>query len=227
MKQNFNKYIVLAALLFALGGLKVLLFIDLASFVFAFLILLLVIRIPEDRSGNDSFALSIVNALMGIGGIAGGLIVATRRFSKNNVKMIYVSAMLSFLLGDVMMGAGRNVIFWAIAGFAASFPIPFINAGQNVILYQRVPEQIQGRVFAVRNAIQFSTIPLGILLGGFLADYIFEPFMMSKNAVSSVLHVLVGQGAGSGMAVMFLCTGVLGCLFSLVSYRQKEIQKLS
>ena len=82
-------------------------------------------------------------------------------------------------------------------------------------------------MFAVRNAIQFSTIPMSILLGGFLADYVLEPFMMSDNAVSSVLHVLVGQGAGSGMAVMFLCTGVLGCLFSLVSYRQKEIQKLS
>ena len=272
---------VLAASLFALGGLKILLFIDLASFVFAFLILLLVLRIPEDiqekaekqsafegcsegfrylrhnrgiftiiitmallnffsrltyenilspmilaRSGNDSIALGVVNAVMGVGGIVGGIIVATGKFSKNNVKMIYVSAMLSFLLGDVMMGAGRNVVFWAIAGFAASFPIPFINAGQNVILYQRVPEQIQGRVFAVRNAIQFSTIPAGILLGGFLADYVFEPFMMSENAVSSVLHVLVGQGTGSGMAVMFLCTGIMGCLFSLVSYRQKEIQKL-
>lgn len=92
------------------------------------------------RSGNDSFALGIVNALMGIGGIAGGLIVATGKFSKNNVKMIYVSAMLSFLLGDVMMGAGRNVVFWAFAGFAASFPIPFINAGQNVIFVNLVSQ---------------------------------------------------------------------------------------
>ena len=272
---------VLAAALFAIGGLKILLFIDLVSFVFAFLILLLVIQIPEDlhdkaekkpmlegcsegfrylrdnrgiftiiitmallnffsrltyenilspmilaRSGNDSIALGIVNAVMGIGGIVGGIIVAAGKFSKNNVKMIYVSAMLSFLLGDVMMGTGRNVVFWAIAGFAASFPIPFINAGQNVILYQRVPEQIQGRVFAVRNAIQFSTIPAGILLGGFLADYVFEPFMATENTVSAVLRVLVGQGAGSGMAVMFLCTGIMGCLFSLVSYQQKEIQKL-
>lgn len=173
-----------------------------------------------------NFVIGFMNALMGIGGIVGGLIVATGKSSKNNIKMIYVSAMLSFLLGDVMMGAGRNVIFWAIAGFAASFPIPFINAGQNVILYQRVPEQIQGRVFAVRNAVQFSTIPLGILLGGFLADYVFEPFMMSENAVSSVLHVLVGQGAGSGMAVMFLCTGVLGSLFSLISFRKKELLEL-
>lgn len=273
---------VLAAALFAFGGLKVLLLIDLSSFIVAFLVLLFVIKIPEDehkkeekksifagcsegfhylrqnrgiftiivtmallnffsrltyenilspmilaRSANNSIALGIVNAVMGIGGIVGGIIVATGKFSKNSVRMIYLSVMFSFLLGDVMMGAGRNIIFWSIAGLAASFPIPFIDAGQNVILYRKVPEEIQGRVFAVRNALQFSTIPLGILLGGFLADYVFEPFMMTENALSSALHILVGEGTGSGMAVMFLCTGLLGSLFSFVSYRQKEIQNLA
>lgn len=93
-------------------------------------------------------------------------------------------------------------------------------------MYQKVPEQIQGRVFAVRNAIQFSTIPLGILLGGFLADYVFEPFMRKENGISTVLHTLVGAGSGSGMAVMFLCTGILGSLFSIISYRKKVIQEL-
>ena len=44
--------------------------------------------------------------------------------------MIYISAMLSFLLGDVMMGAGRNIIFWAFASFAASFPIPLSMQGK-------------------------------------------------------------------------------------------------
>lgn len=272
---------VLSASIFAFGGLKFILLIDLLSFIVAFLILLFVIKIPEDlpkcsdkssifegcgegfqylkrnqgilviiitmallnffsrltyenilspmilaRSGNNSVVLGIVNAVMGIGGIVGGMIVAAGKFSKNNVKMIYVSAMLSFLLGDVMMGVGRNVVFWSLAGLMASLPIPFINAGQNVILYKTVPENMQGRIFAVRNALQFSTIPIGILLGGFLADYLFEPLMLTNNAVTAPLHILVGTGNGSGMAVMFLCTGILGCLFSFISYRQKEIQKL-
>ena len=272
---------VLSASIFAFGGLKFILLIDLLSFIVAFLVLLFVIKIPEDlpkqsdkssifegcsegfqylkrnqgifviiitmallnffsrltyenilspmilaRSGNNSVVLGIVNAVMGIGGIVGGMIVAAGKFSKNNVKMIYVSAMLSFLLGDVMMGVGRNVVFWSLAGLMASLPIPFINAGQNVILYKTVPENMQGRIFAVRNALQFSTIPIGILLGGFLADYVFEPLMLTNNAVTAPLHILVGTGNGSGMAVMFLCTGILGCLFSFISYRQKEIQKL-
>lgn len=272
---------VIASFLFAVSGLKVILLIDLGSFVAAFFILLFLIPIPEReieeenrvsvlagckegfdflvhnrgifmvvltmallnffsrltyenilspmilaRSGNNSMVLGIVNAVMGIGGIVGGIIVSTGKMSKNNVKMIYVSAVISFLFGDLLMGAGRNVVAWSVAGVAASLPIPFINAGQNVIFYSKVPDKMQGRVFAVRNAIQYSTIPIGILLGGVLADYVFEPFMASDCAVAAVLHLLVGEGKGSGMALMFLCTGILGSLFSYASYRRKELQDL-
>lgn len=272
---------VIASFLFAVSGLKVILLIDLGSFVAAFFILLFLIPIPEReieeenrvsvlagckegfdflaynrgifmvvltmallnffsrltyenilspmilaRSGNNSIVLGIVNAVMGIGGIVGGIIVSTGKMSKNNVKMIYVSAVISFLFGDLLMGAGRNVVAWSVAGVAASLPIPFINAGQNVIFYSKVPDKMQGRVFAVRNAIQYSTIPIGILLGGVLADYVFEPFMASDCAVAAALHLLVGEGKGSGMALMFLCTGILGSLFSYASYRRKELQDL-
>ncbi len=272
---------VLAASLFALGGLKLILIIDLCSFVFAFLVLLFVLKIPENipqklekksmfagctegllflrsnkgifmiiitmallnffsrltyenilspmilaRSNNNSVVLGVVNAIMGIGGIIGGIIVSTGKLKRSSIKMIYISAIISFLLGDIMMGVGRNVIIWSLGGLAASLPIAFISAGQMVILYRYVPEEIQGRIFAVRNAIQFSTIPLGILLGGFLADYVFEPFMMTETPITKVLHLIVGTGAGSGMAVMFLCTGVLGAIFSFVSYQQKAIKDL-
>ncbi|XCP85929.1 MFS transporter [Roseburia hominis] len=272
---------VAAASLFVFGGLRLILVIDLASFLFAFCVLLFVLKIPEDqarkgekksafagcregfvylrekneifmvvltmallnffsrltyenilspmilsRSANDSVILGIVNAVMGMGGIAGGIIVSTGKVKASSAKMIYISALLSFLLGDLMMGIGRNVIAWSFAGLAASMPIPFIQAGQMVILYRNIPEELQGRVFAVRNAIQFGSIPLGILLGGLLADYVFEPFMLRDNVVTLALRVLVGEGVGSGMAVMFLCTGVLGASFSFMFYRRKDIREL-
>ena len=50
--------------------------------------------------------------------------------------------------------------------------------------------------------------------------------MMTDNPVAIILQKMVGTGAGSGMAVLFLCTGVLGALFSFISYRQKTIRNL-
>ena len=59
-----------------------------------------------------------------------------------------------------------------------------------------------------------------------MADFVFEPFMQSGSGAAVALGQLVGMGTGSGMAVMFLCTGILGAVFSLMAYRKKEIQDL-
>ncbi|MBQ9608491.1 MAG: MFS transporter [Lachnospiraceae bacterium] len=224
---------ILAATLFGFGSLWLVLVIDLCTFVFAFFILLFVLKIPENilspmilARSNSNIALGVVNTVMGIGGIIGGVIVSTGKLNVNSAKMIYLSAMFSFLFGDITMALGKNVILWSLEGLAASLPIPFITAGSSLILYKYIPEEMQGRIFSIRNAIQFSTIPIGIILGGFLADYVFEPFMTKQNNIVFLLQMLVGKGAGSGMAIMFLLTGISGSIFSLICYRQKYIQKL-
>lgn len=178
------------------------------------------------RSGGNDNVFGIVSGLLGVGGIAGGLYVSFFKLPKSSIKTIYFSAAFSFIAGDLLMGLGQNVWNWCIAGLAASVPIPFISVGQNVILYHRISIEMQGRVFAVRNAVQYATIPIGILLGGFLADYVFEPFMQSGKPLALLLQRVVGAGAGSGMAVMFLCTGVLGCSTSILWYRNHEIKKM-
>ncbi len=100
-------------------------------------------------------------------------------------------------------------------------------ANQNSILYKKIPVTMQGRVFAVRNAVQYSTIPIGIVLGGALADYVFEPFMKTNNEVVLILAKIVGSGAGSGMAVMFLCTGICGFTISMMACFNRYIRKLN
>lgn len=272
---------MLASFLFAAGGLPVILLVDLASFIFAFCVLLFFVSIPEGkqekrddspfagiaegfaflkkekgilyimltmalinffsrltyenilspmilaRSSGDSVALGLVNACMGAGGIAGGIIVSAKKESRHKAAAIYVSAALSFLFGDLLMAVGKNVFWWSAAAVCASLPIPFIMANQNTILYQKIPAAMQGRVFAVRNAIQYSTIPVGIILGGCLADYVFEPFMSSGNRLAGMLGTIVGDSAGSGMAAMFLCTGICGFTVSMVSCFNREIKKLN
>ncbi len=271
---------MMAAFLFAAGGLPLILLIDLVSFAFAFCVLLFVIAIPEQvqektyrspfagmaegfaflksekgilymmltmalinffsrltyenilspmilsRSSGDSNVLGIVNACMGAGGIAGGILVSVKKESCHKAEAIFASTALSFLFGDLMMAVGKNVFWWTAAAVAASLPIPFVMANQNTILYRKIPSAMQGRVFAVRNAIQYSTIPVGIILGGCLADYVFEPFMVSGNRLAGAVGTMVGNDAGSGMAAMFLCTGICGFTVSILSCFNREIKKL-
>jgi DHA3 family macrolide efflux protein-like MFS transporter len=170
------------------------------------------------RSGSKN-VLGLVSGILGVGGIVGGAIAAKLPAPRNIVRRIFGMAAVSFVFGDLLMGAGRAPLFWVLAAVGGSLPIPILDAGYQYVLYTQTPQQLQGRVFAARNALQYSTIPMGILLGGFLADRVFEPFMAGSSAAARALQAVVGAGAGSGMAVMFLMTGALGILSSLVGAR--------
>lgn len=178
------------------------------------------------RSGGNETTLGIVTGFIGIGGILGGIAVTFIKFPSSRVKVIYFSTFLSFLVGDLLMGLSKNIWMWCISAVATSVVIPFVNAGINAIMYEQVPVDKQGRVFSVRNALQNACIPIGILLGGYLAEYIFEPLMQQDIRLVKILEKLVGTGTGNGMSVMFLCTGILGALTSTVWYWNKHIRKL-
>jgi len=164
---------------------------------------------------------------MGAGGILGGILVSTRKMPKNKVKMLFYSAAISFVCGDLMMAFGQNVFVWSIAAIAASLPIPFTMAAQSVLIYTNVREDVQGRVFAVKNAMKFVAIPMGILLGGALSEYVFEPFVRSGSSFSSLIVRLLGNSRGTGMAIMFLCTGITGFVCCMLLSRSKRVKELS
>lgn len=178
------------------------------------------------RSGHSEAVLAVVNLVIGAGGILGGLYVSVRPLPRDQIRLLYGAAGVSFLLGDLLMAFGRGLPLWIPAALAASVPISFVAAAQQSILYRAVPREMLGRVFAIRNAIQFSAIPAGILLGGALADYVFTPLALSGGGAGRLIRRLFGATGGSGMAAMFFLTGLLGGLFCAMAFRSRGVQSL-
>lgn len=89
-----------------------------------------------------------------------------------------------------------------------------------------MPVALQGRVFVARDTLQYCTIPLGYLLGGFFADYVFEPFMQSNVRLRYLFEKIVGEGTEAGIALMFLITGILGTVISLLGLNCDNIKQL-
>jgi hypothetical protein len=112
------------------------------------------------------------------------------------------------------------------AAFAGNLPLPFLNANLTTIMRTNVPVEMQGRVFSTRDTFQYITIPIGLFLGGSLADQVFEPFMSNVSPIQQALSKLVGLGRGSGMAVIFLITGIVGFFASLVAMRNPIYKSL-
>ena len=78
---------------------------------------------------------------------------------------------------------------------------------------------MQGRVFSARDTLQYITVPIGLFLGGVLADHVFEPFMLADSPIRQALSNVVGTGKGSGIAVIFLIAGIVGFAASLISLK--------
>ena len=93
--------------------------------------------------------------------------------------------------------------------------IPLMNANMDVIFRNTIPVEMQGRVYACRNTLQFFTIPIGFLLGGALVDGVFEPLMAAQPA-GGALARLFGEGKGSGAAMLFAAIGVIGVAICLI-----------
>lgn len=178
------------------------------------------------RTSNNSQILGLVKSAIGAGGIIGGIIVSTKRLPEKRVNTIFISAGFSFLFADILMGIGRNQFVWMFAAFMGSLPIPFLNAAETSLLYTKVPKDMQRSIFSIRGALQFMTMPLGYITGGFLADYIFEPLMCDSMVLQIVFWPLVGYGAGSGIGIIFVFAGILGIVLSFVGFKNESIQKL-
>jgi len=178
------------------------------------------------RTGDNQITLGMVSSSIGIGTLAGSILVTIVKPAKSKTKVIFLSCAVSFLLCDVLWGIGRNVAIWVFAAFAGNLPLPFLNANLTTIMRTKVPVEMQGRVFSARDTFQYITIPIGLFLGGFLADNIFEPFMLNTSPVQKILSNLVGTGKGSGMAVIFLITGAVGFFSSLLSSKNPIYKEL-
>ena len=179
------------------------------------------------RTGGSELMLGIVNAVIGAGGIAGGCLVALLPPPRNRVRVIFLGCAVSFLAGDPFFATGRSLAFWIPAALLGNLPLPFVIACDLAIFRAKVPVAMQWRIFALRSALQFGTMPLGYLAGGLLADRVFEPFMAGGSAGAKLLEHIVGGGPGSGMAVMFLLSGTAGVAASLLFCRVRGLASLN
>ncbi len=198
-------------------------FINLLAFMTGFGILPAMIL---KRSGGSQAALSMVSSAVGLGTLAGSILVTLMKPFKSRTRVIFGSCAISFLLCNVLWALGRNVPIWVFAAFVGNMPLPFLNANLTTVMRTKVPTDLQGRVFSTRDTIQYCTIPLGLFLGGYLADNVFEPFMAGSSHLSLFLMKLVGMGKGTGMAVMFLITGIIGLVSCLISLKSVAFRSL-
>lgn len=167
--------------------------------------------IPSPAGGNN--VLGIVSSCSGIAMVFGSVIVSVMPKPENRVRIIYLSMLFSLATENFILALTRSPAAWCIAQILGWIFIPVMSTNQNVIMRNTVPVNLQGRIFACRNTLQFFTIPIGLLAGGFMVDSVCEPFMAGRN---DIFTILFGSGKGSGAAMMLFILGVLGTMHCVI-----------
>ena len=167
--------------------------------------------LPNPRGGN--FILGIVTSCSGIAMVAGSIIATFMPKPKDRVKVIYLSMLFSLGTENFLLAFSRLPLLWCIGQILGWIFVPVMSTNQNVIMKNSIPVKLQGWVYACRNTLQFFTIPIGLVFGGFMVDEVCEPIMKGN---AEILHFLFGNGKGSGAALMMFILGVLGTGMCLV-----------
>ena len=168
--------------------------------------------LPNPKGGQA--ILGIVTSCSGVAMIFGSLIVSVLPKPKDRVRVVYLTMLFSLGTENFLMAFSREPYVWCIGQIVGWILVPVMGANLDVILRSSIPVELQGRVYACRNTLQFFTIPIGLFWGGFMVDSVCEPFMATQGGLT-ILNTLFGVGKGSGAALMMFILGVSGSLISL------------
>lgn len=98
---------------------------------------------------------------------------------------------------------------------------PFIEATESTLIQKVVPYEKQGRVFGFAQSVESAASPITTLLIWPLTQLIFIPLMTTGRG-ARLLGDWFGTGADRGIALVFICAGLLGLCITVVAFYSKR-----
>jgi MFS family permease len=122
---------------------------------------------------------------------------------------------LTFYAPFIALLSGVNWFFYSIQASCSQ-----------AIWQKKVAPDMQGRVIALRRTVTQFPVVLSRLMGGVLADYIFEPLLVVGGPLAPSVGRLTGVGPGRGIAFMYLLTGLLLVIHTAQSLRNRRLTQV-
>jgi DHA3 family macrolide efflux protein-like MFS transporter len=162
----------------------------------------------------------VLGTMMSIGGtgmLVGGGVMSVWGGPKRRINGVLG---FLFLTGAFILigGLQPSIYLTTAAAFGFFFCIPFVGASSQAIWQSKVTPDVQGRVFATRSMIAQLAAPVAMLLAGPLADYLFEPLLVTDGLLTGSVGQFIGTGRGRGIGLMFIVAGVLTMLTTIGGY---------
>lgn len=204
------------------GLLALLIFFAITNFLTGIIIIL---STPLVLSFASVRVLGAVLSSAGLGMIFGSLTMTLWGGPKKLIQGVLVPELV---LGITIILAGSRPYPLLVASmvFLFAFCIPIIMSCSQAIWQSKVEPEVQGRVFAVRRMIAWSTLPLAYAIAGPLADHVFKPLMRPNGHLYTALVPFLGTGAGRGIGLMFFAVGLCALIVATWAYFYPPLRQI-
>ncbi|MGH9360382.1 MAG: MFS transporter [Thermoanaerobaculia bacterium] len=187
--------------------------------------MLTVLIVPLVLSLASVKTLGTVLSIASSGLLVGSLVMAAWGGPARRLQGIFGPLLLQgvvLLLG----GARESVPLIAAAAFLYLLGFPIINACSQAIWQSKVAPDVQGRVFAIRQMIALSAMPLAQLAAGPLADFVFEPLLAAGGPLAGSVGQVVGVGPGRGIGLLFMVLGSVNLLVLAAAWSYPRLRRV-
>jgi DHA3 family macrolide efflux protein-like MFS transporter len=180
---------------------------------------------PLVLSFTTAVALGTILSIGGSGFLIGSLVMSAWGGPKARVMGIYLFELLQ---ASMLFAAGfpPRVAILAVAAFGYFFGVPIVNGCSQAIWQTKTAPDVQGRVFAVRRMIAWSSLPLAYLAAGPLADRVFEPLLAEGGSLASSVGRIIGTGEGRGIGLLYILLGFVSLSATVVAFLHPRLRQV-
>lgn len=101
-----------------------------------------------------------------------------------------------------------------------------INGCSQAIWQSKTAPEVQGRVFAVRRMVAWSSLSLAYLMAGPLADHVFEPLLAENGTLAGSVGRVIGTGEGSGIRLLYIILGMNSLLATVLAFLHPRVRRV-
>ncbi|MDQ3653938.1 MAG: MFS transporter, partial [Chloroflexota bacterium] len=126
-----------------------------------------ILPVYANREWGSAVQLGIIFSALGAGSLLGNLIYVTLHHRLSRSQLLIGGFAIRALAFSVLLAMPD---WWVVAAavFIGAVALEPVNPMTMTILQEQVPGGMRGRVFGARSALQASTLPIGIVVYGFL-----------------------------------------------------------
>jgi MFS family permease len=180
---------------------------------------------PMVLAFTNAAGLGMQMSVGGCGLLLGGILMSAWGGPKRRIHGVLASTAFA---GVMLAAHGLRAEIWFVSamGFLFFISLPIMNASQDSIWQTKVPAALQGRCFAIQRVLSEAAMPVGFCIAGPLADRVFEPLLMPGGALADSVGRVIGTGAGRGIALIFIVSGLTMALAGVAGYAMRGLRNV-